>query len=215
MMKMESLLLILKPIVLGISLAAPVGPIKLEMIKRGITGGFWPAMLVGIGAITVDLILMFGIFLGLITFLESDIFSALLSSVGCFLLGRLGVRSIIRSFSSDKMIDESKEKINAGGSYWTGLFIALGDPFIFVFWLGVYGSSLTSLGPHHTFIYLLIYSLLIIGGVTLWNLNVALTVHFIREFIHDKMLKAVTFFAGIFLLFFSMKLFLQVIHYVM
>ncbi len=212
---MESLLFILKPIVLGISLAAPVGPIKLEMIKRGITGGFWPAMLVGIGAITVDLILMLGIFLGLITFLESDIFSAILSAAGCFLLGRLGVKSILRSLSAEKMIGSSNEKKNAAGSYWTGFFIALGNPFIFVFWLGVYGSSLTSLGPHHTFIYLLIYSLLIIGGVTLWDLNVALTVHFIRDYIHDKMLKAVTFFAGIFLLLFSMKLLLQVVHYVM
>lgn len=215
MMKMESLLFILKPIVLGISLAAPVGPIKLEMIKRGITGGFWPAMLVGIGAITVDLILMFGIFLGLITFLESDLFSALLSAAGCFLLGRLGIKSILRSLSAEKMIGINNEKKNAAGSYWTGFFIALGNPFIFVFWLGVYGSSLTSLGPHHSFAYILIYSLLIIGGVTLWNLNLALTVHFIREYIHDKMLKTVTFFAGIFLLFFSMKLLLQVVHYVM
>ncbi|MFY0759278.1 LysE family transporter [Metabacillus dongyingensis] len=212
---MESLLFIVKPIVLGISLAAPIGPIKLEMIKRGIMGGFWPAMLVGIGAITVDMLLMFGIFLGLVTFLQSTLFSAIFSAVGCFLLARLGINSILRSLSSEKMIKKEDEKNSSAGSYWTGFLIALGDPFIFVFWLGVYGTALTSLGPHHTVFYLLIYSLLIIGGVTLWNLNIAITVHFIRDFIQDKMLKAVTFIAGIILLGFSIKLFNQMIEIVM
>ncbi|MDR0137130.1 LysE family transporter [Metabacillus idriensis] len=211
---MESLFFIVKPIVLGISLAAPIGPIKLEMIKRGIMGGFWPAMLVGIGAITVDMILMFGIFLGLVTFLESTLFSVILSAAGSYLLAKLGISSILRSLSAEKMIESDGEKKNGAGSYWTGFFIALGNPFIFIFWLGVYGSALTSLGPHHTFLYLLIYSLLIIAGVTLWNLNIALTVHFIRDFIKDRMLKAITFIAGVILLGFSIKLFIQLVGFI-
>ncbi|MGG4490748.1 LysE family transporter [Metabacillus idriensis] len=211
---METLFFIVKPIVLGISLAAPIGPIKLEMIKRGIMGGFWPAMLVGIGAITVDMLLMFGIFLGLVTFLESTLFSAILSAVGSYLLAKLGIGSILRSLSAEKMIESDDGKKSGVGSYWTGFFIALGNPFIFIFWLGVYGSALTSLGPHHTFLYLLIYSLLIIGGVALWNLNIALTVHFIRDFIKDKMLKAITFAAGVILLCFSIKLFIQLVGYI-
>ncbi|TDL80083.1 LysE family transporter [Peribacillus frigoritolerans] len=211
---MESLFFIVKPIVLGISLAAPIGPIKLEMIKRGIMGGFWPAMLVGIGAITVDMILMFGIFLGLVTFLESTVFSAILSAVGSYLLAKLGINSILRSLSAEKMLKSDDEKKIGAGSYWTGFFIALGNPFIFIFWLGVYGSALTSLGPHHTFLYLLIYSLLIIAGVTLWNLNIALTVHFIRDYIKDRMLKAITFAAGVILLGFSIKLFIQMVGFI-
>lgn len=211
---MESLFFIVKPIVLGISLAAPIGPIKLEMIKRGIMGGFWPAMLVGIGAITVDMMLMFGIFLGLVTFLESTLFSAILSAVGSYLLAKLGIGSILRSLSAEKMIESDDEKKSSAGSYWTGFFIALGNPFIFIFWLGVYGSALTSLGPHHTFLYLLIYSLLIIAGVTLWNLNIALTVHFIRDYIKDRMLKAITFAAGVILLGFSIKLFIQMVGFI-
>ncbi|MCM3594541.1 LysE family translocator [Metabacillus idriensis] len=208
---MESLFFIVKPIVLGISLAAPIGPIKLEMIKRGIMGGFWPAMLVGIGAITVDMMLMFGIFLGLVTFLESTLFSAILSAVGSYFLAKLGIGSILRSLSAEKIIESDDEKKSGAGSYWTGFFIALGNPFIFIFWLGVYGSALTSLGPHHTFLYLLIYSLLIIAGVTLWNLNIALTIHFIRDYIKDRMLKAITFIAGVILLGFSIKLFIQMV----
>ncbi len=45
---------IIQQIVLGISLAAPVGPINIEMLKRGIERGFWHAWVVGIGGMTAD-----------------------------------------------------------------------------------------------------------------------------------------------------------------
>ncbi|MGM2834842.1 LysE family transporter, partial [Bacillus cereus group sp. Bce025] len=47
---------IIQQIVLGISLAAPVGPINIEMLKRGIERGFWDAWVVGIGGMTADIL---------------------------------------------------------------------------------------------------------------------------------------------------------------
>ena len=56
---------IIQQIVLGISLAAPVGPINIEMLKRGIERGFWHAWVVGIGGMTADILFMLLIYFGL------------------------------------------------------------------------------------------------------------------------------------------------------
>lgn len=56
---------IIQQIVLGISLAAPVGPINIEMLKRGIERGFWHAWVVGIGGMTADVLFMLLIYFGL------------------------------------------------------------------------------------------------------------------------------------------------------
>lgn len=57
-------ILIIHLVVLGISLAAPLGPIKVEMIKRGIAGGFWPSWLIGLGGVTGDFLFLVVIYLG-------------------------------------------------------------------------------------------------------------------------------------------------------
>ena len=56
---------IIQQIVLGISLVAPVGPINIEMLKRGIERGFWHAWVVGIGGMTADVLFMLLIYFGL------------------------------------------------------------------------------------------------------------------------------------------------------
>ena len=206
MNKLDMILFIIKPLVLGISLAAPVGPVKLEMIRRGIKGGFWPSMLVGLGAVTIDLVLMFLIFLGLAVYLTHPFFSYLLCAAGFLLLARLGINSMMSALSEKKLLRHADEISGEKSSYWTGLLIALANPFIFIFWLGVYGSSLTTLGPGHSFMYLFLYSMLIIAGIILWNINVAMTVHFLRNYLKEWILKAVTFAAGAYLLGYSFYL---------
>ncbi|MGX1194175.1 threonine/homoserine/homoserine lactone efflux protein [Metabacillus sp. SLBN-84] len=206
MNKLDMILFIIKPLVLGISLAAPVGPIKLEMIRRGIRGGFWPSMFVGLGAVTIDMVLMFLIFLGLAVYLTHSFFSYVLSAAGFLLLARLGIKSMKSALSDENMLDHASETTAEKSSYWTGFSIALANPFIFIFWLGVYGSSLTTLGPGHSFMYLFLFSMLIIAGIILWNINVAMTVHFLRNYLKDWILKAVSFAAGAYLLGYSFYL---------
>ena len=46
--------LVLKGYLLGWSVAWPPGPINAEMIRRGLTRGFWSAWAVGLGACTGD-----------------------------------------------------------------------------------------------------------------------------------------------------------------
>ncbi|KZZ85295.1 LysE family translocator [Bacillus sp. SJS] len=203
----DGLLAILTPLVLGISLAAPLGPVKLEMIKKGMTGGFWPSWLTGIGALTADLFYMGSIAAGLLPLFKHPAVSFFLMAAGAVLLFRLGAKSILVFFRKDALI-----KLSETGSYslphcfLTGFLIAFANPFNFLFWFGIYGAAISRFSPSAEWTHILGYSFFIILGIFLWNLNVALTVHFGRNLISDNMMKKISFAAGLMLIAFSFKL---------
>src|SRR6185503_4049279 len=56
--------LIGKGLLLGWSVAWPPGPINSEMIRRGLSRGFWPAYSVGLGACSADFLWALAVTLG-------------------------------------------------------------------------------------------------------------------------------------------------------
>jgi len=60
-------------ILLGISLSAPVGPINVAQINKGIKNGFLSAWLVGVGAMSAGVVMMFLIYFGISTYLTTPI----------------------------------------------------------------------------------------------------------------------------------------------
>lgn len=89
---------IIQQIVLGISLAAPVGPINIEMLKRGIERGFWHAWVVGIGGMTADILFMLLIYFGLSSLFMYTYVQAFMYCTGFFLLFYLGFQSVKQEF---------------------------------------------------------------------------------------------------------------------
>lgn len=61
---------ILQNTLLGLSLAAPIGPVNVEIIRRGLKSGFRQALLAGAGAMSADATYLTLIFFGLISFLN-------------------------------------------------------------------------------------------------------------------------------------------------
>ncbi len=190
--------------VLGISLAAPVGPINIEMIKRGISHGFWASWLVGLGGMSADILFMVAIFLGMAPFLQQPFVQMILYAMGFFMLVYLGIQSIKQSLQSTRLMEHVSAG-QAGTSFLTGLMIAGANPLNILFWFGIYGSSLGSIIKTENMVMSLIYSLLIIAGIMLWNLNIAFTVHFTKHLLTDRMMKIITFTAGIILMYFGLK----------
>ena len=98
---------IIQQIVLGISLAAPVGPINIEMLKRGIERGFWHAWVVGIGGMTADVLFMLLIYFGLSSvFMYTYVQAFMYCRV--FLLFYLGFQSVKQGIFHSNM--EYKKK---------------------------------------------------------------------------------------------------------
>ncbi|WP_078414775.1 LysE family transporter [Priestia abyssalis] len=190
--------------VLGISLAAPVGPINIEMIKRGISHGFWASWLVGLGGMSADILFMAAIFLGMAPFLQQPFVRMILYGMGFLMLLYLGIQSIKQSFQSTRLMEHGSAG-QAGTSFLTGLMIAGANPLNILFWFGIYGSALGSIIKTESMVMSLIYSLFIIAGIMLWNLNIAFTVHFTKHLLTDRMMKIITFTAGLILVYFSLK----------
>ncbi|WP_336881259.1 LysE family translocator [Priestia koreensis] len=204
---MDGWIMIVQYMVLGISLAAPVGPINLEMIKRGISGGFWSSWLVGLGGMTVDLLFMLFIFWGLTPYLQKEAVLLTVYGAGALMLLWVGFQSVKQSFSATfgAQMDETRSH----KSYLTGFLIAMTNPLNIIFWFGVYGSTLSETLRAHSLGTSLVYSGFILLGVLLWNLNVAFTVHFSRRLLHETILRLITFSAGAVLIYFGFKFLFQ------
>ncbi|AZB42652.1 amino acid transporter [Bacillus sp. FJAT-42376] len=203
---MTVLSLILTPLVLGISLAAPVGPVKLEMIKKGLAGGFWPCWLTGLGALTADLLYIISIAGGLLPIFKNPAVSAGLTVIGVYLLFKLGIKSIHSFFHKEFVLDSPNMVHSLKKSFASGFLIAFSNPFNFLFWFGIYGAALSRFPAEAELFHMALYSFFIVFGIFLWNLNVAFTVHFARRLISIRVIKTISLAAGVMLLAFSCKL---------
>jgi threonine/homoserine/homoserine lactone efflux protein len=186
----------LSSILLGLSLSIPIGPINIEMIKRGIKFGFFHSWVVGLGGMSADLVLMFAIFFGLSTFLTQSVMQFIMWLSGFLILCYLGYESIKEAFKKVEISGEVKKE-SLSKSYLSGFLIALSNPLNIVFWVSIYGSvlaiELNSVERYQA----LIESSAIFLGIALWDFTVALSVHLGRKMISQKWLKWLSVVAGI------------------
>jgi threonine/homoserine/homoserine lactone efflux protein len=205
-------LLIIKHIVLGLSIAAPIGPINIEILRRGLSQGFWPSLLVGAGGMTADCILMFLMYQGLSQLLTLEGVQLTLIIFGAVVLIHTGLQSLINQKES-VMVNDRDHLINTGlmDSFLTGAFIAAFNPLNILFWLGIYGSVLSDSFNNDNKIKAFFISSAVFIGIGLWNLNLALTVHFSKKSLNPSTLKWISFVASLIILGFGLHLSYQAI----
>ncbi len=127
--------------VIGVALAAPIGPINVEIISRGIRHGFRNGWYVGLGALTADTIYATIIVSGLTPIADRPALRAPLFLAGAVMLGWVGIRSMRSALDPG---EEVKAETPAGRrSYLTGFLIALLSPMGIVYWLSV-GAALVA-----------------------------------------------------------------------
>lgn len=91
---------LLQNMLLGLTLAAPIGPVNLEIIKRGLKEGFRQAFLTGAGAMCADETYLTLIFFGLTSFLNitfMKIFLGIAVSIILIYLGTVSVKEFFRN----------------------------------------------------------------------------------------------------------------------
>ncbi|MCA0971248.1 LysE family transporter [Halobacillus litoralis] len=169
-------------IFLGLSIAAPVGPINIEIVKRGLTYGFLSALFVGLGGMSSDLLLMGAMFLGMAAFLSVVWVKILLLMMGALVLIHSGLVSMK---SPHLMMDQRTENSTVPssiyrGSFLKGFLIASTNPMNLLFWISIYGSVLSSAFEKENLLYSFLISMLVFVGIGLWNLNMAFMTHFGR-----------------------------------
>jgi threonine/homoserine/homoserine lactone efflux protein len=190
----------LRGVVLGLSIAAPVGPIGVLCIRRTLSDGRLAGFVLGLGAATADMLY------GAVAAFGLSIISSLLISerlwihlIGAGFLCWLGVKTILTRPSAAPKAELART--NLVGSYVTTLLLTLTNPttilsFIAIFaGIGVVGpggepaAALTVLG--------------ILCGSALWWLILSGIVNMIRAKFTSRMMRLVNYLSGAILLAFA------------
>ena len=188
--------MIIRYILLGLSLAAPIGPVNVEMIKTGLRTGFSPAIFIGLGAMTADITYLLLTYFGLSRLLVFPVTRLIVGVFGVAVLMYLGAVSIKESFAKLSIQASDKGKKHA---YSKGFFIAISSPMTIVWWVGVFGSMVAS--STKTVSLLSCFAIMI--GAALWVFSICALLHFGKRMVNEKSLRAASFLAGCALIWFA------------
>ena len=196
-----SLSILLGYILLGFTLAAPIGPVNSARLDKGIKNGFWHAWIVGIGSMVADAIFMLMVYLGMVNFLELSYVQVFLWLFGGFIFIYTGVEGII-SANSIKL-DDIRGKDSLFKCFMTGFILSATSPLSFLFWLGIYGSVLAKTAAENGTGMLLLYSTMIFIGLTIWDVTFAALTSGFRRFLNKNTLRIISIISGVTLLLFG------------
>lgn len=194
--------LILQNIALGISLAAPIGPSSLTVIRNGVRRGFFAGFLAALGIVFADIVFLLLIYLGVSSFLSIPIVKTTTWIIGTFVLIYLGYKSITKPIKKVNLEDNKKAK---GQPLLEGLFVTLSNPMSIIWWFGVFGSVLSSSTQNFSRLHALLISSTVLIGILFWQSGLALLTHWGKRFINEKNMKFVSTVAGLALIFFGLS----------
>ena len=204
-----SLEFLYKGLLLGFSVAAPVGPIGVLCINRTINKNFAAGFVSGLGAATADLI--YGLIAGLgltavSTFLIDQ--KIWIQLIGLVFLIYLGIKTIIKK---DNDI-EFKSEVDKGllKDYFSTLILTITNPITILFFIAVFsglGLSNTINGFHS--VMQLILGVFI--GSCIWWLFLSGLTDKLKTRISKHILKWIDLVSGILILFFGLLILINLI----
>jgi L-lysine exporter family protein LysE/ArgO len=198
-------------IFLGVSLAAPIGPVNAAQLDTGIKNGFFHAWIFGIGALVADVLYMIMVYVGIGQIIESLLVKTILWSFGCFVLTYTGIESLLSLHKIELDMRKGK-KTRLRRSFLTGFFMSLLNPLTILFWLGIYGSVLAETSETFAESQLIIFSLAIISGIILWDTIMATISSGARRFLSTRLLKIISIFSSLSMIGFGIYFGIQAYH---
>lgn len=186
----------------GIILAAPVGPINIEIIRRGIRDGFLHGWLMGLGALTADTIYALAIVTGFARFADNENLRIILFFAGAAMMAYLGYGSIKTALSAE---DPTAPVLNVprSRSYLSGFMLAAFNPFGIVYWLtvgaGLAADAVSRFGQGGA-------PILVVGvmlGILLWVTTISVVAQISRRFVTGPAMRWITGISGALLIGFA------------
>jgi L-lysine exporter family protein LysE/ArgO len=182
-------------ILLGLTLAAPIGPVNAAQLDKGIKSGFLHAWLVGVGAVVADGVYMLVVYLGMVSFIDTPFIKTFLWLFGCFVLVYTGIESLM---SAGKIqVDNKRKDESAYKSFISGFIMSITNPLTILFWLGIYGSVLAKTAAEYGRTELIIYSGAIFIGLLLWDVTMAALSSSFRKFLTNGLLIFISAVSGL------------------
>ncbi|MDF9759883.1 threonine/homoserine/homoserine lactone efflux protein [Peribacillus simplex] len=182
-------------VLLGLSLAAPIGPINAAQLDKGIKKGFWHAWILGWGAILADVVFIALVFFGVVHFLDNSFMKTFLWLFGFFVLTYTGIESLLSAGKIEVNVRKAKDSLFS--SFLSGFIMSLSNPLSILFWLGIYGSILANSASKYDMNHLLLYSSGILIGLLAWDFTMAIIASTFRRFLSKSILMGISIISGI------------------
>lgn len=184
--------------VLGLSVAAPIGPVGAAIIREGLERGMLPAFLIGLGAAVVDFAYLGLVYVGVAPLLlRLPWLMTGFYLLGSLLLGQMAYGTLKRAWEGGMAAPAT----GRGRGFLFGLGITLFNPATILSWLGLGGAFasywLVGRGWAHGVAALLA----VFAGSTAWFGFLALSVGLARRLAGDRpwLFRSVNLAAGLML----------------
>jgi threonine/homoserine/homoserine lactone efflux protein len=201
-------LLILKGIIVGISVSAPLGPLGILCIQRTINKGFLSGFFSGLGAAVADILYAsvagFGISI-IADFLKDHEYS--IRAIGGLFVVVVGIM-IFRSNPVKQIRQQKNQKKGYLGDFISGFFITITNPITII----VFGAVFAALGLNESSTLKLIFFTLIgiFSGALLWWLSLTTGVNIFRKKIRLRNLYWINKITGIIVTIFGIVVFVSI-----
>lgn len=179
----------------------PVGAITVEMTKQGLKNGFIHGWAVGLGGMTIDIVLVFALYMGLASILAMPMVQLPMWIIGAGFLFLLGYDSIKNADHDITLVGEKVTK-SFFASYFNGLLVAI-SPGNLVFWVNVFGVVLAKSYGQGEQTSFLIIAAGVLSGILLHDIGLLTIVSVTRKAMNRKMIKTFTIVAGFLLIGFA------------
>ncbi len=170
--------MLLKGLILGFSIAAPVGPIGVLCIRRSLINGWLAGVLSGLGAATADglygMLAVFGLAAALNNVSQDSVWLVVLRIIGGLFLGYMAIKTMLSRPATE---GANAQADNLWAMYASTLFLTLTNPLTILSFATVFaGLGITAYGWD---------SIWLVVGVTvgsaLWWLLLCGSVSLLRE----------------------------------
>jgi threonine/homoserine/homoserine lactone efflux protein len=194
-------LLFLRGVALGVAIAAPLGPVNVAMIDRGLRQGFRAAFLLGLGSTVADLAYILVAYAGADPLSRHAWARILLFGAGAVVLLWLGSGAIGAALRP--RLDEPSAAPGRG-PFTAGALITLLNPMSIALWLGLLGAELAG-RPRAGAVTEIAYVAALLLGCLLWVLVLSVTLHYGRRLVRRGLLRAISGAAGAALIWFGVR----------
>jgi threonine/homoserine/homoserine lactone efflux protein len=195
--------------VLGLMAAAPIGPVNIEMIRRGLRVGFWAPFCIGMGAVTADFVYVTLASFGFSSlFSHSAVLRGGLMLLGAALLSFLGIAAMREARRPVLPTENPGQKpLGKAKYYLLGLLLCLANPMTIGYWLVVSAAFLPSGEALWRTYVILVVS--VSAGCISWVLFISTVLHVSRSHVSSRLFQYVNLVSGLLLvgygLYFALK----------
>jgi L-lysine exporter family protein LysE/ArgO len=199
---------------MGLASAAPMGPVNMLAIRRGLVGGWRHTMACGIGSVTGELTLFCLVLLGghyLLSDLSNPTLRTVLAAIGLVVLLPLGIYFLVRAVkeplrayaSARQKWDEGTVPAHLATDFSASAALTLFNPLTMIYWVGVTSnwlplahSILGSKAPAWGI-------LMVAAGLMTWFTTLIIVVRFIPHRVGPTFFRLVNAILGVILLGFA------------